>query len=340
MEKLKGFLKKFGIWLLIGFLIGAILVFIFFFLSVDDEDEQGYGIDLPVQRIMSPHLRPERSINITAPPQEETFRGREWVYRVTRPEKNVFANFAQNFFEVPEEINMHEDIILTEGSNQIWYNPNVGTLSVFSEGLSIDLRITNATDAEFFFNHYFGIREAVNDSVQNTDEGVIYKGHFEYNDKRIGSSNIEGYSYIMELDSLGRLVRLSMLFLREENLERFQQMPTIELTDLLAIDRYPMKVVNTTMEERLHNQPVMIRGSVRLETLEGTGLELLFLIDNFEEGYIIPTYKIVGNGQLVDSRGDRYLTTSNIFISAIDPEYLYEIPKERFEETPHPNPIY
>ena len=53
-------------------------------------------------------------------------------------------------------------------------------------------------------------------------------------------------------------------------------------------------------------------------------IDNIFLFNDLEDQYIVPTYRIFGDGELVDSKGGKYRTTSNIFICAIDPEFLLE----------------
>jgi hypothetical protein len=61
-------------------------------------------------------------------------------------------------------------------------------------------------------------------------------------------------------------------------------------------------------------------------------------LNNFEDKYILPTYKISGDGRLVDSRGEEYWSVSEVFVCAINPEYLLEKPEETFREQPHTQP--
>jgi hypothetical protein len=75
-----------------------------------------------------------------------------------------------------------------------------------------------------------------------------------------------------------------------------------------------------------------------LSNLTTKNVELLFLLNDFEDEYILPTYQLSGDGELVDSQGAKYWTKSHIFISAIDPEYLYEKPIEDYREKPHSDP--
>jgi hypothetical protein len=337
MNKIKQFFKKYGVWFLVGILIGAI-IFVIFFLNRKQEDE--IVLDLPIEPITSPYIQTQENVDIiTNNIQIENFQEREWIYSITRPEETLLANFIDNFYNIQQqEFSMQEEIIITQGNDLVWYNANIGILSIFSDGLVLDLKITNARDISSFFTQYLGIRQVINDKITPTDRGTLYTGYFEYHGKKIGSSNLEGYSYKLELDKNERLIEFSMLFLREENLQRYQAMPTIPLSELLDIRNYPMKIVNQTIEDYFYNQPDIIRGSASLSTLTAKEIDNLFVFNDLEDQYIIPTYRILGDGELVDSKGGRYWTISNIFICAIDPEFLLEKPVETYREQPHTDP--
>jgi hypothetical protein len=335
MNKIKQFLKKYWLWLLIGFLLGLIIL-LFFLLSREETEE--VVPDVAVENITSPyHARDER-VTISVDAQEESFQEREWIYSVSRPSERMFTSFVERFYEIEEIVDMNEEIIISKGDDLVWYHANIGVLSIFSEGLVLDLKITGPRDVTSFFTQYFGIREVSNEKIETTERGTLYAGYFEYEDQRIGSSNLEGYAYKLELDQTGRLIEFSMLLLAESDIERFQPMSTAELSELLGINNYPMKVVNETIEERFFDQPGYIRGSGRLSNFTTKNVELLFLLNDFEDEYILPTYQLSGDGELVDSQGAKYWTKSHIFISAIDPEYLYEKPIEDYREKPHSDP--
>jgi hypothetical protein len=335
MSKIKQFLKKYGIWLLIGAVIGSIIVLIILLTRKKEED---ILLDIPVEKITSPYIETGERVSISMDIQEETFEEREWVYRVKRPDAVLFTNFVENFYEINEDVNMEEEIIITSGEDMFWYHSDIGVLSVFSEGLVLDLKITYAADVSSFFSQYFGIREAINTKVENTDKGVLYAGHFQYNDVKIGSTHIGGYSYKLEIDTTGKLVEISMLLLEEADIEKYQAMPTTPLSDLLQIRSYPKKIVNKTIEQRFYEQSSITRGSASLDSIVVKEKDLLYLLNDFQDQFVLPTYKISGDGELVDSKGERYWTTSDIFICAIDPEYLYEKAEEDYREKPHSDP--
>ena len=337
MNKIKQFFKKYGVWLLIGILLGGI-IFIIFFLNRRDEDE--VSIELPVKPIPSPYIEAQQNIDIvTGDIQMGNFQEREWIYSVTKPNETLFTNFIDNFYNIQQqEFDLQDEIIITQGNDLIWYNANIGILSIFSDGLVLDLKITNARDISSFFKQYLGISQAINDEVTPTDRGTLYTGYFKYHGKEIGSSNLDGYAYKLELDENERLIEFSMLFLREENLQKYQMIPTIPLSELLNIQNYPMKAVNLIIENYYYNQSDIIKGSARLNTLTAKEIDNIFLFNDLEDQYIFPTYRIFGDGELVDSKGGKYRTTSNIFICAIDPEFLLEKTEETYREQPHTEP--
>jgi hypothetical protein len=335
MNKIKQFLKKYGIWLLLGVVIGSIIVLIILIIREKEED---IPLDLPVEKITSPYVETGERVNISMDVEEETFREREWIYRVKRPREELFINFVENFYEIDEEINMDEEIIITKGQDMFWYHSDIGVLSVFSDGLVLDLKITYAADISSFFVQYFGIRNTINTDIENTERGVLYTGYFEYHDLKVGSSNLGGYSYKLEIDNTGRLVEFSVLLLEETDLEKYQTMPTTRLSDLLQIRSYPKKIVNKTIEKRFYKETPIIRGSATLDNISIKEKGLLYLLNDFEDQFILPTYRISGDGELVDSKGEKYWATSDIFICAIDPDYFYEKTVEDYREQPHSDP--
>jgi len=335
MSKIKQFLKKYWVWLLLGASLGSVIILV---ILLTERKEEDVPLNLSVEKITSPYIQTEERLSVSIDLVEEDFQEREWIYRVKRPSEKLFVNFVEEFYEINEEINMEEEIIITQGGDMFWYHSDIGLLSVFSEGLPLDLKITYAGDISPFFTQYFGIRNAINTEIEDTEEGVLYAGYFEYDDVKIGSSNIGGYSYKLEIDNSGKLLELSMLLLEETDLEKYQMMPTSALNDLLEIRTYPKKIVHKIIEKRFYEQPSTIRASTSLDSITIKEKELLYLLNNFDDQFILPTYKISGDGVLVDSKGGKYWTTSDVFICAIDPESMYEKSLEEYREQPHAVP--
>ena len=337
MNKLKKILKNYGVWLLIGILFG--LIILLFFLSRRDDKQD--GSDILVRKITSPYIQTGQDIKITGDMRYKEFENRELIYYVIKPEITLFSDLVNNLYgNHNEEIDStEEEIILTIGEDLIWYNRSTAVLSVFSKGLILNPKITDSNDIESFFNHHFGIREITNEQIENTERGVLYTGNFLFHGKAIGSSTLMGYGYKIELDRNGRLLDFSMLLLREENLQQYQRMPTVSLTQLLTFKDYPMKTVNKTIEDRFYDQSSLFRRSVNLKNLITREVSSLFLFHSFQDEYILPIYRIFGDGELVDSAGGKYWSTSYAFVCAIDPEYLYEKPEEDYAVEPHSRPL-
>ncbi len=336
MSKLKQFFKKYWLWLLVGALI-AIIILVIFLLS-RQEDEKEVEVNILLEKIVSPYVKTEHSVDIDLNVPVENLDEREWVYSVSRPEGRMFTNFVKNFYEVKKEINLEEEIIMAIGDDMVWYNADIGVLSIFSKGLVLDLKITTKRDVSSFFFQYFGIQNSENEKVEQTEKGTLYLGHFFYNEMKIGSSHLGGYSYRLELDKNGKLLEFSMLLLKEENLQKYQYMPTVSLEELLLINNYPMKIVNNKIEERFYEQSELLRASSKLNNLTAKSVDALFLLNDFEDKYLLPSYKVAGDGEILDSKGGKYWSTTDIFFCGIDPEYLLEKPIEDYREKPHSDP--
>ena len=347
MSKLKQFLKTYAVWLIIGALVGGLIAFVIISKrkgkkdissDIDDLLEFDISSNTSVKKIESPYISLGYKVDMKGDVKYEDFQEREWIYLVTIPDTTTLTNSLRNFYKLNEqELDSTDNgIILQKGDDLISYNINNQVLSIYTTGLSLDPKITKEKEIISFFNKYFDVKEVINERKEDTERGTLYQGYFNYHGRKVGSSSLEGYAYKLEIDKRGNLLELSMLFLKEENLQKFQPMKTISFAEIRKFNNYPMLVGNKTIESYFYNQSDLLKSSVKLDTLVIKQIDPLFIFNDSSVQYIIPTYRIYGDGELIDSKGGEYKTTSYIFVCAIDPEYLYEKLQEDFIEQLHP----
>ena len=105
------------------------------------------------------------------------------------------------------------------------------------------------------------------------------------------------------------------------------------MSELVAISRYPKEIHHKTFSDSLQkNYPIEI---FLIKDLV-TEVQELFLFNTFDTPYIYPTYKLSGDGVIEDYEGDNHRSLTEIYICAINPDYLHERKKIQPDPTGDP----
>lgn len=336
MEKIKAFIKKYWFWIILILLfLLTILVVILLFRGRDEESD----IQEVFISIESPYHSVDSNISVELGALEGNFKDKELVMEISKPTSSFLRNFLIDFVSDDIDMDTYESFSYSVGGISVSFNSLISQLIVSKtrgEWL-INYPLLSVSDVEIFIKEYFGLG-VQNDSVLRLgNKQTLYEGYFQIEEMNVGALALGGYAYKVLVDNSGQLVDLQILVLEEENVKEYQKMPTSPLEILLGIGRYPMSISHTALSKSLHEQPPFIAGTISLEKLLVKEVESLYLFNTFETPYIYPTYKLSGDGTVKDIRGETYWSTTEIYICAIAPEYLYE--KEILEPAPSADPF-
>lgn len=329
MKKIIDFIKKYKYWILVVIVASLIGVLIWVFLGEEEDIETVEPL-----RMESPYYLAERDINITLPLEIEKFDEREPVLKVIKPEGEEVREFMEENFNLDTQLETYNEFSEYIGENLLSYSSTDSTMYFYSSnGFKLYPSIYDENSLKNFFKKYFGWEEINNELKEDVEEGFLYVGHYRYKGLNIGSTSIEGMSYRVKVNSTGGIVELKALLLRPEDLVLYQYMPTSTVDQLVSINNYPMYTVNNSIEESFYEKLPLLRASAELETIEIKNIETIYVLHDTE--YIFPTYKLSGEGSLKDSQSNRFWSQTDVFICAVDPEYLYE----RESEMEYFNPV-
>ena len=147
----------------------------------------------------------------------------------------------------------------------------------------------------------------------------------------MGSVYLDGNAFSVEVNSKGDIVNLSMLLLNSSNIVEYQLMPLSDIETLIGDSRYPKMVFYTEIEERYYEQSPLFASSGVLTDFVVTEMSKIYTFIDSSNGFVVPTYKLIGDGRLKNSRDEKYLAKVNIFLCAINPAYLIERELEKGE---------
>jgi len=233
---------------------------------------------------------------------------------------NDFESFVKNFYKFNLETNFTEDFSVQFNDRDfIFFYPSTGVASVIHEkGLPLEDSIDSEESLQSFFDEYFGIKEIKSLSNSRTNTGIEYKGRFVLHDVEIGSSYLEGNAFIIEVNNRGYIVNISILLINESVVQKSHYLPLADITNLVRNQKYPKKMGKNIIENRYYEQP----SPYILSDYYAKQYELIYVYNDSNNGYILPTYLVKGDGRIKDSYNEQYWSEMEFFYCAIDPSYL------------------
>ena len=337
MERFKNFIKKHWFWILsILLVVLSILIVLLLSKSKDDDD-----VNIQVNSIESPYYILGDNFPIELNDQKTTFKKNEFVMKVSRSENVLVENFLKRIISEKIEFNIYDEYSYVENGVSISFNPSLSKLIVSRKAGSWfrEFSLRTAGDVESFVKEFLDI-EVINDVITELEEGDSeYKGYFEVEKSKFGTISLEGYAYKILVDSSGILREMEVLLLQNSDISNIQKVPISPLSELIEINKYPKQIYHKSFSDSLYKKGYPM-GMVTLVGFSTTDLKELFLFNSFETPYIYPTYRLSGDGIVKDSEGGKHRSLTEIYICAINPDYLHERedPPLMIHEEPYTGP--
>lgn len=331
MDQIIQFVKTYKVWILIGIILGVFVTLILFNLI------KGKSENTEIEKVQNPYFLQTFDLEIDLRNVEEEIPVNDKVFKVVGNINDNFTSFLNNFHSYSDELDFSKEIYLTFGKDTFSYSPKSRILMVNAQqGLTLWFKITSESDVSSFFQEYFNIEKVTISETKNIGKNTEYIGSYVFKDIEMGSVYLDGNAFTVEVNSKGDIVKLSMLLLNDSNIVEYQLMPLSEIETLTEDTKYPKMVFYKEIEERYYEQPPLIATSAVLTDFLVTEISKLYIFTDSSNGLVLPTYKLVGDGRLKDSKDRKYLAKVNIFMCAVSPTYLIEKELEKGESFSDP----
>ncbi|MDY0097251.1 MAG: hypothetical protein RBS01_02790 [Candidatus Dojkabacteria bacterium] len=319
MERIKEFIKKYKVPILIGIILGIVVPLLFLFSKKKAEESS------QIENIQSPYFSETEAIDIDLQEISIDSPQKGKVYKVVESENNTIATLLNDLYEYSTPMDFTQETYITFGDGAFSYSPENRVFNIRSEdGFPLWFKIEQKEDISMFFEEYFSIEKVeVSESIK-TEKGYQYEGNYILKEVNIGSVYLDGLSFILEVNSEGEILLLRGLFLSEDNMQEYQSMPVATLEELVKNPNYPKMVFNTQIEERYYQQNPMLRASSRMDQYFLESISYMYIFNDSMNGYVLPTYKLIGEGRIINSKEEKFWSKSSIFICSVDPSYLLE----------------
>ena len=331
MGKILNILKKYKLF--VAIIIFLIILLIILLVQKDGDTITG---TLQIKKIQSPYEIAEYETKIELQGNSITIPKKDRIFKVNSYNTELFISFVKKFTKISEETDFSESVVIQKDNEVFAYFPYEGTLMITSSrSLGSEYIIRTEEDVKTFFSRHLGITDLVFTEVSEESGWYEYKGRYVLEGLEVGALSLDGDAFSLRTDKNGYIYKLQMLLLSEENIEQYQTMPLSNIKDLIISKKYPKAIRHIEAEERYFSQPF----SYRLAEFFVREIELLYIFNDSSNGYILPTYRLSGDGRLVSERDDGVWSKTHMYICAIDPSYLIQkpkTPKEAIIDQPSP----
>ncbi len=336
MDKLRKLFKKYKKLLLVLILVLAIILVILVLVFNKKRNEDGYSNT--VVNIENPYPVQKKPLVIDLQGNTTTIPKKDKVLKVQGFNTEVLNFFVNTYSD--KEIDYSEDIsVMFNKKGFLSFTNFTGVFSIkLEDGLSELPLIDSEDNLRIFFQEYFDVDNIAISNESKSQFGVEFKGKYVLKDIEIGSSYLNGEAFIINVNMNDEITGLTVLLIKEENLKEYQYMPLIDINDVVSNNFYPKMIGESKIEERFYEKPV----PYEIEEYFVEKMDLIYVFNDSNSSYVLPTYKFKGNGRIVTVLKEKYWAETDLFICAIDPSYLnmqeiVEI-ESKEEEGPHFSP--
>lgn len=318
--KLPEFFKKYKWYLLIGILVGIILGVVFWLFNKNNPKVE----EIKIETINSPFVYQDEVITFSEYKGTIEIPSSLYVYKTSEPDYKMVENFVRRFSQVKTEIS--DDVYLWSFSGStVTYTVSSSLVFLTSEkGLVTDIKIGAKADVKSFLLEYFGIKDAeISDSISLGNGKNEYKGYYKSDTLQYGSLYLDGYAVDIVADN-SKIYSLSILMLTPDYVSKYQQMPTSSLANVISNARETYTKY-LSYDENYEKQYPIIQASSKLKSVDIKKANYKYAFISHDNEYIIPLYEISGDGQLVDSQGNKYWSDVLTYLCALDRTYLKKV---------------
>jgi len=318
--KLPEFLKKYKWYLIIGAIIGIILGVVFWIFNKNNQKV----VDIPIVSINSPFEYRDETLAFSEYTGTVEIPSSLEVYKTTEPDYSMIENFVRRFSQVKTEIS--DDVYMWSFSGStVTYTVSSSLVFLTSgNGLVTDIKIGAKADIKSFLQEYFGIKNVeISEAVELGNGKNEYKGYYKIDSLQYGSLYLDGYAVNIVSDN-SKIYSLSLLMLTHDYVSKYQQMPTSTLATVMA-NAHETYTQYLSYDENYEKQYPIIQASSKLKTVDIKKASYKYVFISHDNEYILPLYEVSGNGQLVDSQGNKYWADVLVYLCALDRAHLNKV---------------
>lgn len=320
MKKILKLIKKNKIFsLVVLILVISFVVLFVILLGKKKAPESGYSSNM--EKIDSPYPKWSKELNIISQTQKVDIPQKGKILTVTGFNSTVLTILIEEVYNSFQEINALEDFYLQLSNKDIiTYAFDTGILSISSaKGVPLDYEINSQEDIKQFLSRYLDIKEFKFEDETITKGVTKYSGKYLIKETEIGSSFLNGNSFLIEVNKDAKIIKASVLLINESYVKEYQYLPLADLKELITESSYPKKIGDVIIEDRYYNTPSPYDFTEYI--LKSVSLEYIF--NDVESKHIVPTYVLDGEAEIKDSYKEKHWSKVRIFICAVDPSYLY-----------------
>lgn len=313
-------IKRYKVFSIIILILLVSLV-ILYAISLRNQTKQEPGYSSKMEKIDSPYPNWSEKLNITSEIQKIDIPQKDKILTVTGFNTKAFSFYIKNIYNSEEEVDFLEDVYLQlDNKDIVTFASNTGILSSSStKGVPLKNEINSQEDIKGFLTQYFEINEVIFEEDTKSNGVTEYKGRYILHGIEIGSSYLNGNSFIIKINNDGEIIKASILLLKDSNIIKYQYLPIVEVNQLISGINYPKKIGESIIEDKFYNKP----SPYTITNYNIKDVTLGYIFNDFESRYIVPTYILDGDAQIEDSYKEKYWSKTRIFVCAVDPSYLY-----------------
>ncbi|NLE31077.1 hypothetical protein GX618_02265 [Candidatus Dojkabacteria bacterium] len=320
MKKFLKLIKKNKILSLVLLILIIILIlFLVIFLGKKKTPESGYSSNM--EKIDSPYPKWSKELNIISQTQLIEIPKNDKILTVTGFNSTVVSVLIEEVYNSFQEINALEDFYLQLSNKDIiTYAFDTGILSISSaKGVPLDYEINSQEDIKQFLSRYLDIKEFKFEDETITKGVTKYSGKYLIKETEIGSSFLNGNSFLIEVNKDAKIIKASVLLINESYVKEYQYLPLVDLKELITQSSYPKKIGEVIIEDRYYDTPSPYDFTEYILK----SVSLVYIFNDIESRHIVPTYVLDGEAEIKDSYKEKHWSKVRIFICAVDPSYLY-----------------
>jgi len=289
------------------------------FLGKKKTPESGYSSNM--EKIDSPYPKWSKELNIISQTQLIEIPKNDKILTVTGFNSTVVSVLIEEVYNSFQEINALEDFYLQLSNKDIiTYAFDTGILSISSaKGVPLDYEINSQEDIKQFLSRYLDIKEFKFEDETITKGVTKYSGKYLIKETEIGSSFLNGNSFLIEVNKDAKIIKASVLLINESYVKEYQYLPLVDLKELITQSSYPKKIGEVIIEDRYYDTPSPYDFTEYILK----SVSLVYIFNDIESRHIVPTYVLDGEAEIKDSYKEKHWSKVRIFICAVDPSYLY-----------------
>ncbi len=314
---MKEFFNKYKIYIIVGVILLTILL-VLLLLSKEEVTQDGYLS--AEEKIQSPYPIDEEEISVDVSKIKIDIPKEERILKVSEFDTDKMISFVNNFYNLNLDAEIPKYLSIPYKENSfILFSPITGVLTITStDTIPIDFKILSEEDVKIFLSEYFDIGSIELKETSKENEKTEYRGVYVFDDMKAGSSYLDGYAFVITVNSKGFITQLSLLLLDKSNLIKYEYLPLATIDKLVVNSKYPKRLGSSIIEDRFYQNPA----KYSMKEYIANDIQLMHIFNDSGNGLLLPTYVLTGDGRIVAVTGDTYWTKTKMFVCAVDPSYL------------------